>query len=111
MWGCSSYLRSPVLVSIRELSSRVPAEHGTGSSHQQVASDALVGVAYTHNMCATTIVLAATPWINELGMYDLFVRIGFFAFFFAGLTIPTISFGMSLHTHDAERYRDMARSQ
>lgn len=76
-----------------------------------VAGDALVGVAFVRNICATAIVFAATPWINELGMYNLFVCIGCLAFFFAGLTIPIIYFGKSLRTRGAARYRVMTLSQ
>ncbi|THY19391.1 FAD/NAD(P)-binding domain-containing protein, partial [Aureobasidium pullulans] len=38
-----------------------------------IAGDALVGVAFVRNICATAIVFAATPWMEALGMYYLFV--------------------------------------
>lgn len=77
----------------------------------EIAGDALVGVAFVRNMCATAIVFAATPWTKELGMYNLFVCIGCLAFFFASLAVPIIYFGKSLRTRGAARYREMALSQ
>lgn len=79
--------------------------------YPDIAGDALVGIAFVRNMCATAIVFGATPWTNELGMYDLFVCIGCLAFFFAGLTVPVIYFGKSLRIRGAARYRNVALTQ
>ncbi|THW13492.1 hypothetical protein D6C84_06595 [Aureobasidium pullulans] len=76
-----------------------------------IAGDALVGVAFVRNICATAIVFAATPWMEALGMYDLFVCVGCLAVFFALLGLPVIIWGRSMRVHGAKRYMKMARLQ
>lgn len=77
----------------------------------EVASDALVGGALVCNMSVAAIVFAATPWSNQLGMYDLFICIRCLEFLFAGITVPIIYFGKSLLARGASRYKEMALSQ
>ncbi|KAL1970634.1 hypothetical protein VTN77DRAFT_4278 [Rasamsonia byssochlamydoides] len=45
-------------------------------AYTEVVADALVGVTFTRNLISTIFVFVLTPWINQVGMKNVYVTIG-----------------------------------
>ncbi|KAK5116327.1 hypothetical protein LTR85_009299 [Meristemomyces frigidus] len=73
--------------------------------YAEVIGDALVAVTFVRNALATMVVFALTPWINSMGLYDMFICAACIAWAMYGLTIPMLIWGRTWRVQTAARYR------
>ncbi|KAK5149972.1 hypothetical protein LTS14_010444 [Recurvomyces mirabilis] len=80
-------------------------------SYAEVIGDALVPVTFVRNALATMVVFALTPWINTMGLYNMFVCATCLAFALYALTVPMLIWGKTWRVQTAAAYaRHIERS-
>ncbi|KAK4550296.1 hypothetical protein LTR36_003263 [Oleoguttula mirabilis] len=73
--------------------------------YAEVIGDALVSVTFVRNALATMVVFALTPWINSMGLYNMFICAACLAWAMYSLTIPMLIWGRTWRVQTAARYR------
>lgn len=80
-------------------------------TRKQLVGDALVSVAFVRNGLATVIVFALTPWIESVGLYNMFVSAACLATAILLLTVPMIVWGKRARCWTAGRYAEVVYGQ
>lgn len=80
-------------------------------SYTEIVGDALVGVTFTRNALATIFVFALTPWINGVGMKNVFITIGVIGIAVLSFAFVFIAKGKQFRIWTAPRYRYFAERQ
>ncbi|KAL1981972.1 hypothetical protein VTN96DRAFT_1938 [Rasamsonia emersonii] len=80
-------------------------------SYRDLVGDALVSVAFVRNGLATVIVFALTPWIESVGLYNMFVSAACLATAILLLTVPMIVWGKRARCWTAGRYAEVVYGQ
>ena len=76
-----------------------------------MVGDALIGVAFVRNICATIIVFSLTSWIEGMGLHNAFTVVGCLSLPINMLCVPLIIFGKRFRRACAPRYRMFADLQ
>ncbi|KAF4539041.1 MFS transporter [Lasiodiplodia theobromae] len=77
--------------------------------YRELVGDALVGVTFMRNALATIIVFALTPWIEAIGLRNMFLNVGCLSFGICLTTIPMMVYGKKMRSLTKEKYFRMAR--
>lgn len=77
----------------------------------QILGDALVGVVFVRNAISTGLIFAIPPWINAMGVYDMFVVCAVLAAIIALTCVPLIVWGRRWRVLLAVRYQRFAERQ
>lgn len=70
----------------------------------KIVGPALTGVVFIRNAIATALVFAATPWMNGMGVYNMFVVLGCLSAVVALTCIPMIIWGRKCRVQLAGKY-------
>ncbi|EXM08588.1 major facilitator superfamily domain-containing protein [Fusarium oxysporum II5] len=73
-------------------------------SYQLIVGPALTGVVFIRNAIATALVFAATPWMNGMGVYNMFVVLGCLSAVVALTCIPMTIWGRKCRVQLAGKY-------
>ncbi|KAJ3549942.1 hypothetical protein NM208_g245 [Fusarium decemcellulare] len=73
-------------------------------SYQLILGPALTGVVFVRNIIATGLVFAVSPWMEGMGVYDMFVLLGCIAAAIALTCIPLIIWGRKFRAQLAYKY-------
>ncbi|EPE34391.1 MFS general substrate transporter [Glarea lozoyensis ATCC 20868] len=77
----------------------------------KIIGDAFVAVVFVRNGVSTIIVFALTPWINRVGLRNMFITAACMNVAIGLLTLPMIFWGKKARVMRAEKYRHLAASQ
>lgn len=77
----------------------------------QIVGDALVAVTFVRNVFATVIVFALTPWINAIGLYNMFICVACLSVAINLLAVPMMIWGKRARAMTAVSYKRMAMLQ
>lgn len=77
----------------------------------QILGDALIGVVFVRNAISTGLIFAIPPWINAMGVYDMFVVCAVLAAIIALTCVPLIVWGRRWRVLLAVRYQRFAERQ
>ncbi|EMC92632.1 hypothetical protein BAUCODRAFT_151053 [Baudoinia panamericana UAMH 10762] len=80
-------------------------------SYTEIVGDALVGVTFTRNALATIFVFALSPWIEGVGMANVYVTIGVIGIAVLLFVFVFIWKGKTFRRMTAKRYRYYAERQ
>ncbi|KAH6995224.1 major facilitator superfamily domain-containing protein [Ilyonectria destructans] len=80
-------------------------------SYQLILGNALTGVVFVRNIIATALVFAVTPWMTNMGVYNMFVLLGCIAAAIALTCIPLIIWGRDYRVKYADKYAHFAALQ
>ncbi|KAK7419043.1 hypothetical protein QQX98_003545 [Neonectria punicea] len=80
-------------------------------SYQLILGSALTAVVFVRNIIATALVFAVTPWMTNMGVYDMFVLLGCIAAAIALTCVPLIIWGRGYRVQLADKYRHFAAQQ
>jgi hypothetical protein len=75
--------------------------------YSEVVGDALVTITFIRNAFATIVVLLLDPWIDTMGLKDMFWMVGCLAFATLLPTIPMIIWGRKWRAWSGKRYAAM----
>ncbi|VUC33661.1 unnamed protein product [Clonostachys rosea] len=75
-----------------------------GLTIAQIIGSALTSVVFVRNAIATALVFAITPWMETMGVYDMFVVIGCIATGVALTSVPVIIWGRRFRVQLADKY-------
>jgi hypothetical protein len=78
---------------------------------EQIVGDALVAVAFFRNAVATAIVFALDPWIDAIGLANMFVSASCISVGVLLLILPMLYWGKKARFSSARRYEMMAKLQ
>jgi len=77
----------------------------------QIVGDSLVAVTFTRNLLATIFVFALTPWIDRVGMQNVFITITVLGTVVLLFCFVFIFYGKRYRIQTASRYRYFAERQ
>jgi len=77
----------------------------------QILADALVGISFTRNLLATIFVFAMTPWINNVGIQNVYVTVGVLLSAILLLVFIFIFYGRKLRIRTTKQYEYWAGRQ
>ncbi|KAJ3497067.1 hypothetical protein NLG97_g2186 [Lecanicillium saksenae] len=80
-------------------------------SYRDVIGDAYVAITFVRNALGTVGAVTLTPWINALGLYNMFVCSGCISIVVSLLVVPMMIWGRRSREWTAVRYRTMASRQ
>ncbi|KAH7152662.1 major facilitator superfamily domain-containing protein [Dactylonectria macrodidyma] len=80
-------------------------------SYQLILGNALTGVVFVRNIIATALVFAVTPWMTNMGVYNMFVLLACIATAVAFTCVPMIVWGRAYRVRLAEKYAHYAALQ
>ena len=80
-------------------------------SYREIAGDALIGVAFVRNALGTILVFAVPPWVNNMGVYSMFVLLGCLGLVVSSTYIPMLIWGKKWRIRCAKRYEYYALRQ
>ncbi|KAH6952200.1 major facilitator superfamily domain-containing protein [Fusarium avenaceum] len=73
-------------------------------SYQLIVGPALTGVVFIRNVIATGLVFAASPWMESMGVYDMFVVLSCISTAIALTCIPMVIWGRKFRVQLAGKY-------
>ncbi|KAF4314578.1 Major facilitator superfamily [Botryosphaeria dothidea] len=76
--------------------------------YRELIGDALVGVTFMRNAIATVIVFALTPWIEGIGLRNMFISVGCLSFGICLTTVPMMVYGKKMRAITRDAYFRMA---
>ncbi|RVX75429.1 hypothetical protein B0A52_00782 [Exophiala mesophila] len=79
--------------------------------YQYILGDALTSVVFVRNIISTALVFALTPWMEGMGVYDMFVLLGCLAIAVALTCVPLIIWGRQWRKKLAPKYEYYAAKQ
>lgn len=71
----------------------------------------MVGVVFARNVFATIFIFALTPWIDAVGIANVFLTLALIAALFVLLSIVLLVYGKRLRAHTAARYETWSGRQ
>ncbi|KAF7557780.1 hypothetical protein G7Z17_g443 [Cylindrodendrum hubeiense] len=80
-------------------------------SYQLILGNALTAVVFVRNIIATALVFAVTPWMTNMGVYNMFVLLGCISAAIALTCIPLIIWGRKFRVQLADKYAHYAALQ
>ncbi|OQV01293.1 hypothetical protein CLAIMM_06674 [Cladophialophora immunda] len=80
-------------------------------SYKDIVGDSLVAVAFLRNAFATVVAMTLTPWIEGVGLTNVFITCTVVSAAILTTTIPMLIWGKKLRVKTATRYARMARRQ
>ncbi|EKG10849.1 Major facilitator superfamily [Macrophomina phaseolina MS6] len=72
--------------------------------YRELIGDALVGVTFMRNAMATVIVFALTPWIDSIGLRNMFISVGCLSFGVCLTTVPMMVYGKKMRALTKDTY-------
>ncbi|KAK4944136.1 hypothetical protein LTR10_016469 [Elasticomyces elasticus] len=79
--------------------------------YQYILGDALTSVVFVRNVISTALVFAITPWIEGMGVYNMFVLLGCLSIAIALTCVPLIIWGRAWRIKLAPRYEHFVAKQ
>ncbi|KIW76508.1 hypothetical protein Z517_11254 [Fonsecaea pedrosoi CBS 271.37] len=79
--------------------------------YQYILGDALTSVVFVRNIISTALVFAITPWMTNMGVYNMFVLLGCLSIAVVLTCVPLIIWGRKWRAHFAGRYEYFAAKQ
>ena len=80
-------------------------------SYTEIVGDALVGVTFTRNVFSTILIFVVTPWINGVGMKNVYITIGVILTVVLFGNFGFIYYGKKFRVMTTKRYRYYAERQ
>ncbi|KAI1611906.1 synaptic vesicle transporter [Exophiala viscosa] len=80
-------------------------------SYQDIIADSMVALTVTRNIVATIFVFAISPWIDGIGVQNVFIMCGVLMTVIVGSVFIFIFFGKRLRVKAARKYRYFAERQ
>lgn len=78
---------------------------------RQIIGDALVGVIFVRNALATILIFAIPPWVEHMGVYDMYVVLAVLSTAVALTCVPFCLWGPSWRAKLASKYECYAERQ
>ncbi|KAG5359236.1 putative MFS-type transporter [Yarrowia sp. E02] len=72
--------------------------------YKDIVADAFIGVMVVRNACGMIMIFAQTPWIDNVGLQNVYITVGCISLVPLFGTIPFIKYGKALRRYSAERY-------
>ncbi|KEF62807.1 uncharacterized protein A1O9_00780 [Exophiala aquamarina CBS 119918] len=79
--------------------------------YQYILGDALTSVVFVRNIISTGLVFAITPWMEGMGVYNMFVLLGCLSIAVALTSVPLMIWGRSWRARLAGRYEYFVSKQ
>ncbi|KAL6246098.1 hypothetical protein RBB50_007251 [Rhinocladiella similis] len=79
--------------------------------YQYILGDALTGVVFVRNVISTGLVFAITPWMNGMGVYNMFVLLGCLSIAVALTSVPFVIWGRTWRVRMAGKYEHFIAKQ
>ncbi|KIW10970.1 hypothetical protein PV08_10269 [Exophiala spinifera] len=79
--------------------------------YQYILGDALTGVVFVRNVISTALVFAITPWMNGMGVYNMFVLLGCLSIAVALTSVPLVIWGRTWRMKLAGKYEYFVAKQ
>ncbi|KAG5355550.1 putative MFS-type transporter [Yarrowia sp. C11] len=73
-------------------------------SYKNIVADAFIGVIVVRNAFGMIMVFAQTPWIEKVGLQNVYITVACISLIPLGLTIPLIKYGKALRRKSEARY-------
>ncbi|RJE22300.1 Major Facilitator Superfamily [Aspergillus sclerotialis] len=80
-------------------------------AYTNIIADAMVGVVFARNVLATIFIFALTPWIDSVGIANVFLTLALIAALFVLLSIVLLIYGKRLRAHTTARYETWSGRQ
>lgn len=80
-------------------------------TYDQIIGDAFVGIIFVRNVCATVIATTATPWIDGMGLANVFILSSVLALVLSLLTIPMMVYGKRMRRWTSNSYEVYQKRQ
>lgn len=77
----------------------------------QIVGDALTAVVFVRNALAVVVSFCLSPWLDGMGLQNMFILIGCLATVLLMIPIPMIIWGKKARILTAERYARNSRKQ
>lgn len=78
--------------------------------YEKMVAEAFIGVIVVRNAFAVIIIFAMAPWIDKVGLENMYITVGCFSLIPLLLTIPMIIWGKELRRRSESRYlREISR--
>ncbi|KIW43231.1 uncharacterized protein PV06_04354 [Exophiala oligosperma] len=79
--------------------------------YQYILGDALTGVVFVRNIISTALVFAITPWMQGMGVYNMFVLLGCLSIAVALTSVPLVIWGRTWRVRLAGKYEHFVAKQ
>ncbi|KAF4966398.1 hypothetical protein FSARC_5907 [Fusarium sarcochroum] len=73
-------------------------------TYRELTAEAFIGVAFIRNAISVAIPFALVPWMQNMGLTNMYILSGFIAFAIGALFVPMIIWGKKIRTALAPRY-------
>jgi MFS family permease len=73
-------------------------------SYKNIVADAFIGVIVVRNVFGMIMVFAQTPWIEKVGLQNVYITVGCISLVPLALTVPLIYYGKHLRRKSEARY-------
>ncbi|KAF5686923.1 HOL1 substrate-H+ antiporter [Fusarium circinatum] len=80
-------------------------------SHEHIIGPALTGVVFVRNVIATGLVFAVTPWMEGMGVYNMYVVLGCISTAVALTCVPMVIWGRTFRVRLAGKYEYFTNKQ
>lgn len=77
----------------------------------QLVGDALVAVAFVRNALATALVFALAPWIDAIGLQNMFISCTFISLALFLTTVPMLIWGKKFRIKTGKQFEKMRLRQ
>ncbi|KAF5660892.1 major facilitator superfamily transporter [Fusarium heterosporum] len=72
--------------------------------YRELTAEAFIGIAFMRNAISVAIPFAIVPWMNTMGLSNMFIMCGMFAFAIGSLFVPMAIWGKKIRTSLAPKY-------
>ncbi|KAM0341697.1 hypothetical protein ACHAPU_009945 [Fusarium lateritium] len=72
--------------------------------YRELTAETFIGIAFMRNAISVAIPFAIVPWMNTMGLSNMFIMCGMFAFAIGSLFVPMIIWGKKIRTTLAPKY-------
>ncbi|KAH7116561.1 major facilitator superfamily transporter [Dactylonectria estremocensis] len=80
-------------------------------AYLDIVSDAFVSVTFWRNGFSIAVLFGLSPWLDKMGLRNVYIIVACFAGLLVFMTIPMIAFGKRFRVMTKDRYRSIAANQ